>query len=169
MKKYLISIEQTDSPRLNQFFAQSTFLDTQSEFKTFGVIGKDLTVSEYFSQGVAGKNKAMTPGELGCCLSHLAALKDFLASKDDYAIIFEDDAIQRFEIDLDELEKEVCALHLTPGVFLSLGGIQMKICRKLRGKYLTNTLCSKPLLKVDPSYYENLSYAYAYIVDRAMA
>jgi len=169
MKKYLISIEKTDSPRLNRFFDQSTFLNFKDDFKIFGVIGKELTVSEYFTQGVAGKTKAMTPGELGCCLSHIAALKDFLSSEDEYAIIFEDDAIQRFDIDLDQLEKDIQDLNLDPSFFLSLGGIQMKVCRKLRGEYQIKKLYSQSLLKVDSQYYENLAYAYAYVVDRSMA
>ncbi len=169
MKKYLISIESSESVRLKNFFQQSTFSNYKSDFITFGVVGKELSVSEYFCNGVAGKQKAMTPSELGCCLSHLAALKDFLASQEDYAIIFEDDAIQRFDIDLNKLEQDVRLLNLTPSFFLSLGGIQMKICRKLKGTYQADTLYSQALLKVDPYYYENFAYAYAYIVDRSMA
>lgn len=169
MKKYLISIESNDSVRLKNFFNQSTFSNYKNDFKTFGVVGKELTVSEYFLNGVAGKQKSMTPSELGCCLSHLGALKDFLASEEDYAILFEDDAIQRFEIDLNKLAQDVRLLNLTPCFFLSLGGVQMKICRKLKGKYQAGKLYGQSLLKVDPYHYENLAYAYAYIVDRSMA
>lgn len=72
MKKYLISIESTNSERLKKLFSQATFYKYRDEFKQFGVIGKNLSVSEYFQQGVAGKKKPMTPGELGCALCHVS-------------------------------------------------------------------------------------------------
>ncbi len=34
-------------------------------------------------------DKALTPSELGCTLSHLEALKDFLNSSEQYAVVFE--------------------------------------------------------------------------------
>lgn len=169
MKRYLISIENMESPRLCDFFAQRTFQAEKEHFKILGVVGKQLSASDYFNQGVVGKNKAMTPGELGCTLSHLAALKDFIASDDDYAIIFEDDAIERFEVDFIQLEQEVKALNLADCFFLSLGGIQLKVCNRVRGDILPVTLLGQQLLKIDPDFLENLSYAYAYVVDRAMA
>lgn len=169
MKKYLISIEAIESARIQALFAQNTFKNYKDDFIKFGIVGKTLTVNEYFSQAVAGKAKAMTPGELGCTLSHIAALTDFLASDQQYALIFEDDVIQRFEVDFNQLEQEISALSLTPCFMLLLGGIQMKICRKTRGQYMTEKLCDQALLKVDPLYYENLAYAYAYVVDREMA
>ncbi|MFX9042666.1 LPS biosynthesis glycosyltransferase, partial [Acinetobacter baumannii] len=66
MKKYLISIEFQDSTRLQGFYEQRTFHNYKDEFKQCGIIGKNLTVSQYFEMGVAGKSKPMTPGELGC-------------------------------------------------------------------------------------------------------
>ncbi|MFW2002330.1 glycosyltransferase family 25 protein [Acinetobacter ursingii] len=169
MKKYLISIESEDSKRLQGFYAQKTFYKYKDDFKQFGIIGKNLTVSEYFEQGVAGKEKPMTPGELGCTLSHLAALKDFLSSEEAYAVIFEDDVIERFEIDFDVLEEQIRVTELDSPLFLSLGGIQMKICRKVKGKQQSSQLFGQSVLKVDPLFYENLAYAYAYLVDREMA
>lgn len=169
MKKYLISIESTDSERLNNFYAQPTFHKYKDNFKQFGIVGKNLTVSEYFEQGVAGKIKVMTPGELGCSLSHLHALRDFLETDEEHAIIFEDDAIERFELDLDELEEKIKLLKLENCFFLSLGGIQMKICNRVRGQLLPQQLYDQKVLKVDHDFLENLAYAYAYIVDRKMA
>jgi len=150
MKKYLISIESEDSKRLQGFYAQKTFYKYKDDFKQFGIIGKNLTVSEYFEQGVAGKEKPMTPGELGCTLSHLAALKDFLSSEEAYAVIFEDDVIERFEIDFDVLEEQIRVTELDSPLFLSLGGIQMKICRKVKGKQQSSQLFGQSVLKVDP-------------------
>ncbi|MPW43622.1 glycosyltransferase family 25 protein [Acinetobacter guerrae] len=169
MKKYLISIESVDSDRLKRLYSQSTFYKYKNEFSQFGIVGKNLTVSEYFEKGVAGKKKPMTPGELGCTLSHLEALKDFLASDEKYGIIFEDDVIERFDVDFDKLEQQVATINLASPLFLSLGGIQMKICRKVKGKNHPDFLLGQSILKVDPFFYENLAYAYAYIVDREMA
>lgn len=169
MKKYLISIENAESPRLNRFFAQSTFQHESKNFKIFGVIGKQLSVCEYFNQAVVGKAKALTPGELGCGLSHLAALKDFVASDQDYAVIFEDDAIEKFTVDFIQLERDIKAMNLSNCFFLSLGGIQLKICDRVRGKYLDATLFEQPILQIDPDFLEYLSSAYAYVIDRAMA
>lgn len=140
MKKYLISIEEAGSPRLNNFFIQDTFRHEIENFKIFGVIGKQLSVGDYFDMAVAGKRRALTPGELGCSLSHIAALKDFINSDDEYAICFEDDAIERFPIDLEKLNEEIISLQLKPCFFLSLGGIQFKICNRVRGRYLDQTL-----------------------------
>lgn len=169
MKKYLISIENIESPRLSNFFAQNTFQHKSEDFKVFGVIGKQLDVCDYFKLGVLGKVKALTPGELGCTLSHLAALKDFLASGDDYAVIFEDDAIERFYVDFEQIEQEISGMNLTNCFFLSLGGIQLRICDRVRGQYLDCSLLGQSILQIDPDFLENLSYAYAYVVDRAMA
>ncbi|MHA3055806.1 glycosyltransferase family 25 protein [Acinetobacter sp. ANC 4633] len=169
MKKYLISIESANSDRLNKLYSQATFYNYKDEFKQFGIIGKNLSVSEYFQQGVAGKKKPMTPGELGCTLSHIAALRDFLNSDEQYAIIFEDDVIERFDIDLDDLENLIKDMKLKPNFFLSLGGIQMKICNKVRGKLLPNVFFGEKILKVDLDFLDKLAYAYAYVVDRGMA
>lgn len=169
MKKYLISIEDVDSPRLYNFFGQTTFKGEIENFKKFGVIGKQLNVEEYFKLAVAGQLKALTPGELGCTLSHLAALRDFLQSEDEYAIVFEDDVIECFPIDLAQLNDLVTSLALKPCFFLSLGGIQFKICDRVRGRYIDTTLIGEKILEVDSDFLENLAYAYAYIVDRKMA
>lgn len=169
MKKYLISIEEAGSPRLNNFFIQDTFRHEIENFKIFGVIGKQLSVGDYFDMAVAGKRRALTPGELGCSLSHIAALKDFINSDDEYAICFEDDAIERFPIDLEKLNEEIISLQLKPCFFLSLGGIQFKICNRVRGRYLDQTLGGQKIIQIDPDFLENLSYAYAYMVDRKMA
>ena len=169
MKKYLISIESQNSKRLQGFYAQPTFYKYKDDFKQFGIIGKNLSVSQYFEMGVAGKNKAMTPGELGCTLSHLEALKDFLSTDEKYAIIFEDDVIERFEIDFDDLENQIENLSLGDNFLFSLGGIQMKICNRVRGYDLDKKLYQQKVLRVDKDFLDRLSYAYAYIVDQKMA
>lgn len=169
MKKYLISIESPESVRLSNFFAQTSFNGERENFKTFGVIGNQLSVKDYFNLAVAGKEIAMTPGELGCTLSHVSALKDFLTSDEEYAIVCEDDAVERFTIDFSQLEKEIRLLNLSNCFMLSLGGIQLKVCERVRGYKLTETLFDQVVLKVDQDFVKNLHYTYAYVVNRQMA
>lgn len=169
MKKYLISIDSDDGVRLKNFFAQQIFATCKNDFMKFGVKGAELTVKEYFDLGVTGHNKALTPSELGCTLSHLEALKDFLKSDASLALVFEDDVIQNLDFSLVELEKEVRGLNLKPSFFLSLGGIQLKHSQKVKGYIYQQKLLDKNILEVHPFYYKKLVSAYAYIVDREMA
>ena len=169
MKKYLISIEKEDSSRLADFFSQSTFGNYKSEFKKVGVIGAQLPTAEYFKLAVAGRKKPLSPAELGCTLSHVNALKDFLASNEKYACIFEDDAICLNSFDLNTLETQVDQLNLNPCFFFSLGGIQLKSCKRVRGYTLDQKINGTQILKLHPLYFGRLFYTYAYIVDRKMA
>ena len=169
LKKYLISIDSDDGVRLKNFFAQQIFATCKNDFMKFGVKGAELTVKEYFDLGVAGHNKALTPSELGCTLSHLEALKDFLSSDNQYAIVFEDDAIERVSFILDALEPEVKALNLKDGFLLSLGGIQLSFSEKVKGRPLEKLLFDHTVLEIHPYYYKNLSSTYAYLLDRKMA
>lgn len=169
LKKYLISIESDDGVRLKNFFAQKNFQTMKSEFIKLGVVGKQLALKQYFELGVAGREQPLTPSELGCTLSHLDALKDFLKSDASLALVFEDDVIQNLDFSLVELEKEVRGLNLKPSFFLSLGGIQLKHSQKVKGHIYQQKLLDKNILEVHPFYYKKLVSAYAYIVDREMA
>lgn len=169
VKKYLISIEKEGSARLASFFAQPTFGKYQREFTQMGVIGAQLPTAEYFKLAVAGRKKALSPAELGCTLSHVTAFKHFLASDEKYACIFEDDAICLNDMDLNELESQIAALNLQECFFLSIGGIQLKSSRQVRGNFLEQKINNKPVLKLHPIYFGRLFYTYAYVIDRKMA
>ena len=84
-------------------------------------------------------------------------------------MIFEDDAIIPDHVRLDLLIQEIRKLYLPTKSLLSLGGIQMKESRKVRGKRLTTLLFDQKVLEVIPDYYHRVNYAMAYIVDREMA
>jgi len=169
LKKYLISIETYDSPRLEKFFSQSIFHKYRNEFIKFGIKGKDLTVNEYFDLAISGQKKALSPGELGCTLSHVEALKNFIQSNEKYALVLEDDAIQIQDLDLKQLEFEVEKLNLKDCFFMSLGGIQLKVNDRIYGKIQKIKIYNKNILKLHNFSISNLSYTYAYIVDREMA
>lgn len=169
VKKYLISIEKEGSPRLMGFFSQPTFQKYYSEFKKIGVRGADLPTAEYFQLAVAGRKKALSPAELGCTLSHVQALTDFLNSDEKYACIFEDDAICTNNLDLNEIESQVDNLVLEPCFLFSMGGIQLKSSSRARGRFLKNKIEGSSILKLHPIYFGRLFYTYAYLVDREMA
>lgn len=155
--------------RLQHFFAQETFKKYQSDFVILGVKGNELSTRDYFQLAVSGKERPLSPGELGCTLSHLAAYKNFLSSGDQLAIFFEDDAIQNQFYDLNELEGKIRELQLPSGFLLSLGGIQLPYSRKVKGHFLKDKLFEQLVLKVHPFFYKNLSSTYAYMIDRQMA
>lgn len=169
MQIYVISIEQKESARFQQFISQPFFAHLEVIPKCIGVKGTDLSAKAYFEQAVKGRETPLTPGELGCTLSHLQALNDFLSTQDSHALVFEDDAIIPDHVRLNLLIQEIIKLELPPKSLLSLGGIQMKESRKVRGKCLTTFLFDQKVLEVIPDYYHRVNYTMAYIVDREMA
>ena len=62
----------------------------------FGIDARALSATEYYETMVrayAKHRQIMTPAEVGCALSHLGLLRDFLSSNKELAIIFEDDVL----------------------------------------------------------------------------
>ena len=148
MKVFIISIEQAGSIRLNQFLQQPFFQSLTQQYKKIGIKGAELSAKFYFEKAVKGREQALTPGELGCTLSHLQALKEFLESDDSYAFILEDDAILPEDLTIDMLQQEFSRIKLPPKTLLSLGGIQMKESRKVRGKFVQDQFLGKKVLSV---------------------
>lgn len=169
MKVFVISIEEENSLRLNTFLCQSFFQNGNLEYTKVGVKGGELSAKEYFELAVKGRDKPLTPGELGCTLSHLAALKRFLETSDEFALILEDDAILKNDLSYQMLSDGLNKIDLPKNLLLSIGGIQMKECRKVRGKFCDFSLLDKKVLKVVPDFYHRVNYTVSYIVDRKMA
>ena len=169
MKVFVISIEEENSLRLNTFLCQSFFQNGNLEYTKVGVKGGELSAKEYFELAVKGRDKPLTPGELGCTLSHLAALKRFLETSDEFALILEDDAILKNDLSYQMLSDGLSKIDLPKNLLLSIGGIQMKECRKVRGKFCDFSLLDKKVLKVVPDFYHRVNYTVSYIVDRKMA
>lgn len=169
MKIFIISIEDNESPRLNSFLSQHFFVQEQTPFTKIGIKGVDLSVKQYFEYGVQGRPECLTPGEVGCTLSHLSALEHFLKSDDQFAFILEDDAIFPENLDLKTLLHELESTPLPENLLFSLGGIQMKVCDKVRGKYCAFDFLGQKVLEVVPDFYHRVNYAVAYVVDRKMA
>ena len=169
MKVFVISIEEENSPRLNSFLCQPFFQNGNLEYTKVGVKGGELSAKEYFELAVKGREKPLTPGELGCTLAHLAALMKFLETRDEFALILEDDAILKNNLSYQMLSDGLSKIDLPQNLLLSIGGIQMKECRKVRGKFCDFSLLDKKVLKVVPDFYHRVNYTVSYIVDRKMA
>ncbi|RKG33859.1 glycosyltransferase family 25 protein [Acinetobacter guerrae] len=169
MQIYIISIEKDDSERLQKFLKQFFFKNLDQSYKKIGIKGADLSAKQYFEQAVKGREIALTPGELGCTLSHLQAIELFLKTEDEYAFIIEDDAILPNNLTLELLKKEIKKFDLSSKTLFSLGGIQMKESRKVRGHFRAELFLQKKVLEVVPDYYHRVNYTMAYIVDREMA
>ena len=169
MQVFIISIEDEESPRLNKFLAQPFFQNKTLPFKKIGIKGGELSAKVYFEQAVRGRNKPLTPAELGCTLSHVSALEFFLKTQDEYALVLEDDAIIPSDLSIETLEKELKKIKLPQNTLFSLGGIQMKESRKVRGTIKDRKFLKKVILEVHPHFYNRVNYAVAYIVDREMA
>ena len=87
---YVINLDK-NKDRLQKF--TSTYDDsglTEDRFKRVEAIyGKEINYQEYISDEV---EISMTPGMVGCFLSHLNVYNMILNSNKEYALIFEDDA-----------------------------------------------------------------------------
>lgn len=94
MKIYLISLEQDIHRRteLTQLFPK-----TYPKMQWIKAVnGKKLLAEEYFSytsQYLKKHHRIITPSEMGCTLSHIQALKQFIKTEEKNALILEDDII----------------------------------------------------------------------------
>ncbi|MDQ8935529.1 glycosyltransferase family 25 protein [Acinetobacter rudis] len=161
-RKYLVTIQKPGETRFDTFFSKNNF--QIEDFRLVGVKGLELSTKQYFELAVANHPIPLTPAELGCTLSHLEALQDFLTSEAKYAYVFEDDVIFKTEVDFDqELE------FLGEGFILSLGGIKLHICQKARGNLLKQKYANKPILKLHPFFSDKAFYAMGYVMDKKAA
>ncbi|TWP24086.1 glycosyltransferase family 25 protein [Apibacter muscae] len=86
---YLINLNRSKD-RLN--FMESEFKKQKMNFLRIPAVdGSLLKGDEYIIKNKYDRD--LVPGEIGCYLSHVKALKTFLVSKYEYALIIEDDAI----------------------------------------------------------------------------
>ena len=170
IRTFVVSIEDLESPRLTTFFGQFFFKKYKpDEITVIGVKGGELSAKEYFNLAVHGRQQPLSPGELGCSLSHLEIYKQFLSTDQKLALIFEDDAILPESLVFEDLCNQLIALELKPNFLFSLGGIQLKVCLNVRGKFIESKFFSKNVLQVNKHFYERVCYTFAYVIDREMA
>lgn len=97
MKCYILTLKSSDRSSVqSKVNILSSGLGEVEE--VYGVYGGALSAIEYYKIMVGGRAYAknrqiITPAEVGCALSHVRMLEEFLKSKEQIAIIFEDDVL----------------------------------------------------------------------------
>lgn len=91
---YLVSLKQDIERRAK---LKERFPETYPNFQYIEAVdGRMLSAKEYFrkAQGFfRAYNNIISPAELGCTLSHIKVLEEFLASEKEFCLILEDDVI----------------------------------------------------------------------------
>ena len=91
---YLISLDQDTARRQT---LQQRFPETWPKITHISAIdGRQMDAGSYFrhiASSLREERQPMTPAEVGCALSHIAALEAFLESGADQALILEDDIL----------------------------------------------------------------------------
>lgn len=131
------------------------------------IYGKDLNVNEYYERAMQHLNhtkRLISPGELGCLMSHEEALKTFFLSDNDYALMLEDDVIGT-DSDLNKIEKILSKIN--HNCFIHCGGMDGR--RSAEYIYGKECLDDKDLCKLAKFSYEHLWRACCYIVDKKTA
>lgn len=160
---YLISLEK-DCARRKAL--EKRFPKYYSDFIHIKAIdGRKLTAKEYYEATIEFFHKhkrPMTPAELGCSLSHIKALNDFIKSDYKYALIIEDDIIG-CDSDIDIAMQAISTLKQSD--FLLLGGQQGLAKRFQLGKKDT----SNGLMRVSGFSKKFVARTCCYVVSRVTA
>lgn len=120
MKIFLISLLE-DSNRRAKIKLQFPFFYKNMEIIN-AINGKEQSAKDYFyflSRLYSKNRNLITPSELGCTLSHLDALNNFLNSEDKYSLILEDDILGA-DINIESIRE--ITNHLPQNSILICGG-----------------------------------------------
>lgn len=130
---------------------------------------EDIDINFYFEKLIDFEKeykRLMTPSEMGCTLSHIKALEEFIKSGKKHALILEDDIIGNDQ-DIEDIEKTVLSIEFN-GIVLCGGqeGLPPDW-----GKFRYGTK-----IAIAPNLFESTNYsigffsrAACYIVDRSFA
>lgn len=129
--------------------------------------GRLLQAKDYYSKILKyykNNNKLMSPGELGCTLSHISVLSKFLESDSKYALVFEDDIIGCDE-DIEKIGKIIP--YLSENSLVICGGQDGLLSRYFQlGK---NTKSNPDLYLLHPHSYQYVYRTCCYLVTRKSA
>lgn len=149
---YLVSLEK-DTTRRD--ILKKRFTNQYSKFKYHPAVdGRLLFSKDYFNyilKYYVKEKKLMSPGELGCTLSHIEVLTKFLESDSKYALIFEDDIIGS--------DRDIKAIE---GIIPYLDECSIVICGGQNGLLSRYFQFGKPL-KYYPDLYLVHPHSYQYI------
>lgn len=169
MRIYLVSLQQDYERRalLKDRFPQyyKSFIHIQATY------GKEILASDYFnycSKYFEKHKRLLTPGEVGCTLSHIDALKAFLDTSDDYALIFEDDVIGS-DTDITKTLKILSEEKKFNGLFLLGGQEGLHYEKYILGKKINQTNISQQIYEIPKFSSKFLFRTCCYIVSRKFA
>ena len=107
LKTYLINLD-TSEDRLHVMNGRIRSVGLSFQ-RISGIVGADLLLDELIDIDRVTyekwHGKALNPGEVGCYLSHITAMKEFLTSDAEFGLILEDDA--NFPEDFQSLIRSV--------------------------------------------------------------
>ena len=112
-KCYILTLQSSDQGSVQS--KVRILSSSLGEIEVFrGVDGRELPAIEYYkfmvgARGYIKHGQILTPGEVGCALSHVRMLQEFLNSNAQIAVIFEDDVI----IEKQSVDKLLKALRFT--------------------------------------------------------
>lgn len=164
MIKYLVSLK-NDELRRNIF--STLFEKNYSSIRLiYAINGKNIKSSiyfEYLKKYYLSYCKIITPSELGCTLSHINILKNFLSTAHSHALILEDDVRGGDE---DILKVEEITKILPENSIVILGGQQgLGFNKYIYGK----TYINKNLYKISNFSMKFISRSCCYLVDKKSA
>ncbi len=163
MKIYLISLSKDIERRLS---LQKTFPNYFERMSQIDAIdGRLLNAKDFFSK-ITGSylyhNRLLSPSELGCSLSHIKVLQEFIESGENHALVLEDDIIGT-----DKNVKHIeSLLPYIPDNSLLLCGGQDKLSLR---NYLYGKEITKNLFKLAPFSHFYVVRACCYVVTRTSA
>ena len=167
MKIYCISLDEDHSRR---DFLYSQFVEENVNFIFISAVkGNFLAAKKYFQymhNHFRIYNRILSPSEIGCTLSHIKALEEFIDSGERYALILEDDVIGK--------DKDIENIRIILK-FLDFKGILM--CGGQEGlpvdwqdyRYGRSSKIDTELFLVNPYSIRFFSRTVCYVVDRTFA
>lgn len=125
---YYISLE-TDYKRRESLYKKFP-IEFTNMTHIQAIDGREQASKDYFkrlSKYYIETRKIISPGEVGCILSHIRAMEEFLKSKNDFALILEDDIIGAD----DDIQKvRNIFTHINNNSFIHCGGMDGRTSSK---------------------------------------
>lgn len=175
MKKYLISLEK-DQLRRDHFFAQENTLDFEI-FTAINTMDSQQDLHTLFNQDKFQQQygRAVTKGEIGCTLSHLAVYQKIVSDKnianDEYILICEDDVLftDNFQYHLAHLlneEKRADILLVGQSKIKEFNDIELEINYPTTFSFLTKKNASQQFISSYP-YRPYFAGTVAYLIKKS--
>ncbi|CAM1370237.1 conserved hypothetical protein [Tenacibaculum litoreum] len=161
---YLVSLDEDIQRR--ETLEKSFPLYYPKIIKVSAVDGRKITAKSYYNSIINTyhtTNKLLSPAELGCTLSHIKALKEFLESDNEYALILEDDVMGN-DNNIDKIFS--LAQNISSNTLLICGGQEGLSGRKYQFGRISKM---DGLVEVSPFSYRHVFRTCCYLVTKKSA